>query len=217
MDARIVLMVGFCAKGYFTLEPLICKVYGILKCDRVETVEDLPRHEGFIDSIFISLFYLGLDFEKKIKKIRNLLPGIQIVCYASHFVNVQIGAHLIRSGIDVLYANVDSPEEYAKAVDGIRNHHRYYPKNVRDAFASDEVGEPAGFLHLSPKEREWLDLTIKGNSVKDIQAAMNVSHGTVSSMRKNTIRKMGVKTTHQLLYRAFLYNFGRGGEFEDAL
>lgn len=217
MDARKVLMVGFCAKGYFTLEPLICKVYGITKFEYVETIEQIAEYDGIIDSVFVSLFYLGLDFEKKIRMVRNFQPGVQIVCYASHYVNMQIGMHLIRYGIDVLYANIDNSEEYEKVVNGIRNQHRYYPKNVRDGFASDDLHEPAGFLHLSPKEREWLDLTIKGNSVKDIQAAMNVSHGTVSSMRKNIIRKLGVKTTHQLLYRAFLYNFGRGGEYEDAL
>lgn len=215
MNVQKVVMVGFCSKGYFTLEPLICKLYGVTKCEQVATVEELTKYEGFIDSIFISLTYLGLDFNLKLKKIRKMLPAVQIVCYAAHHVNVQIGVHLIRSGVDTLYANVNTAAEYEKAADGIQNKHRYYPKNIRDAMASDEHHEPCGFLLLTVREREWLNLLLKGYSIKKIKEIMQISHGTVSSMRKTTLLKMGVETTHQLLFRAFIYNFGRGSDDED--
>ncbi len=213
MNAQKVLMVGFNKKGYLMVNPLVCRIFGVHSCDFVETEDMLFTYEQAVEALFISTFYLGLDFKRRIQKIRDLLGGIRIICYAAHTIDHRIGVYMAKTGIDVLYANIEDDHEYEKAVYAIRNNQRFFPKNVREALLSDYVVEPVRFLQLSRKEREWLNLTVRGLSVKEIADEMHVTNGTVSSMRKNTLRKMGVRTTHELLHLVHMYNYIPSKEF----
>ena len=206
-------MVGFNKKGYLLVNPLVCLLFGIQSCEFVETEEQLFTYDQTVEALFISTFYLGLDFKNRIKKIRDFMGGIRIICYATHRIEHCIGKYMAKSGIDILYANIDTDPEYEKVMFAIRNNQRYFPKNVRDALCSNGLDEPVKFFQLSLKERESLDLTIKGLAVKEIAEAMNVSTGTVSSMRKHTMTKLGAQTTQELIHLAHMYNFVPGEEF----
>ncbi len=211
MDTRNVMMVGFCNKGVFLFSPLVQEIYGVPTCQNLKTIEELAQYNGMIDSIFLSALYIGLDIETKINQIRKLQPGIQIVVMASHYIHPCAGKKIISSGADVLYANIDNEIEHKNAQSAIRNKFRYYPKDVRDAFNNQEPTDQKNFFDLSPKEKQCLELTLNGISVKRTAYMMHVTTGTVGNMRKNIKDKMGAHSLVEMLQTAFMYNYFQGG------
>ncbi|MCD1653598.1 LuxR C-terminal-related transcriptional regulator [Treponema zuelzerae] len=211
MDTRNVMMVGFCSKGILLFSPLVQEIYGVPACKSVSTIEELAQYNDMIDSIFLSALYIGLDIESKISRIRKLQPGIQIVVMASHYIHPCAGKKIISSGADVLYANIDNETEYKNVLSAVRNKFRYYPKDVRDAFNNQEPTDQKNFFDLTPKERQCLELTLNGISVKSTAHTMHVTTGTVGNMRKSIKDKMGANSLVEMLQTAFMYNYFQGG------
>ena len=211
MDTRKVMMVGFCCKGFLLFSPLVQVLYGVPTCESVATIEELEEYDGMIDSIFLNALYIGLDIETRIQRIRKLQPGIQIVVMASHFIHPCAGKMIISSGADILFANIDTKSEYKNVQTAVRNKFRYYPQDVRDAFKNKEATDQKTFFDLTPKEKQCLELTLNGTSVKETAETMHITNGTVGNMRKKIKDKMGATSLIEVLQRAFEYNYFQGG------
>ena len=56
----------------------------------------------------------------------------------------------------------------------------------------------AASLHLSPREREILQLVAEGKSTKDVSNVLNISPKTVAFHKDNIKRKLGLGTTAEL-------------------
>jgi DNA-binding NarL/FixJ family response regulator len=54
------------------------------------------------------------------------------------------------------------------------------------------------FKVLSKREREVLDLILKGAQVKDISAQMELKSNTISTFKKSILAKTGVSTNIEL-------------------
>lgn len=55
--------------------------------------------------------------------------------------------------------------------------------------------------HLTAKERTVLSLVSSGLTTKEIADALNISHHTVESHRKNLLRKCGAKNSAELVLK----------------
>ena len=62
--------------------------------------------------------------------------------------------------------------------------------------ADDAVGED---FHVTPREREVLDLISMGDSTKEIARKLGISPKTVEFHRANLLRKYGARTSSQLV------------------
>ena len=69
------------------------------------------------------------------------------------------------------------------------------PVVVRQLFS--RVRSPLS--RLTPREREVLDLALKGNSSKGIAHELGISHRTVELHRSNLLEKLGVASVSELL------------------
>ncbi|MBZ9772237.1 LuxR C-terminal-related transcriptional regulator [Mesorhizobium sp. CO1-1-8] len=58
--------------------------------------------------------------------------------------------------------------------------------------------EPKGFKLLSPREREIVDLLMKGHSTLSISLRLNISTTTVKTHRKNLYAKLSISTQYEL-------------------
>ncbi len=54
------------------------------------------------------------------------------------------------------------------------------------------------FNFLSKREKEVLDLMLKGAQVKDISASLELKSNTISTFKKNILAKTGVKNNIEL-------------------
>ncbi len=207
MNEKEVVMVGFDSKAFLILQPLVCKLFGIANCDCVETETELFHYESCVAALFVSTGYFGFDFTARVARIRAFFGSITIICYAAHMIEGRIGTFMAKAGIDVLYANIDSKNEYDRASFAIRNRQRYFPRNVRDVLFAQDAQVPVKFFQLTGKEKECLLLTVRGLSIKEIGKEMRISHGTVSAMRRNTQTKIGARSTSEMIYLARMYRF----------
>jgi DNA-binding CsgD family transcriptional regulator len=57
--------------------------------------------------------------------------------------------------------------------------------------------------HLTIKEKTVLSLVSSGLTTKEIADALNISHHTVESHRKNLLRKCGAKNSAELVQKSF--------------
>jgi DNA-binding CsgD family transcriptional regulator len=58
-------------------------------------------------------------------------------------------------------------------------------------------------IHLSPREREVLDLMAAGYKDPDIAAALFISHSTVKTRKMDLYRKLGAHTGAQAVHLAY--------------
>ena len=56
--------------------------------------------------------------------------------------------------------------------------------------------------HLTTKEKAVLSLVSSGLTTKEIAGALNISHHTVESHRKNLLRKCGAKNSAELVHKS---------------
>jgi DNA-binding NarL/FixJ family response regulator len=63
--------------------------------------------------------------------------------------------------------------------------------------------EPNAVSDITPREKEVLNLVVKGNSTKQIADQLNISIRTVESHRINMLKKMKVSNTAELIKKAF--------------
>jgi DNA-binding CsgD family transcriptional regulator len=214
MRIQKVVMVGFSERTKFIFAPLVKQLYRVESFVSCRTIEDLAEHTDMVDSLFVSASYLGFECDTKIAQIRNMRPRVQIVVLAMHSMSNFIGMYLIRSGVDILFANVDDSNEFMKLQAAVENNLKYYPPNVREAFNDSSLNTGESRIKIPARETECLNLTMKGFSVKEIAEEMNISIGSVGNLRKRTMHRIGAHSFIELVHLAFIYTFSTKGDCE---
>lgn len=74
----------------------------------------------------------------------------------------------------------------------------------RGAVAPPHTDHKARYAELSPREREVMDLVVKGQTNKAIAAALDISARTVEYYRSNVMTKMAAKSRKELVGIALL-------------
>jgi DNA-binding NarL/FixJ family response regulator len=214
MRIQKVAMVGFSERTKLIFAPLVKHLYRVENFICCTTIDELSGHTDMVDSLFMSASYLGFDSETIITRVRTMRPRVQIVVLAVHSLNNCVGMYLIRSGVDILFANVDDSKEFMKLQDAIENNLKYYPPNVRDAFNDSTRNSSEIRIKIPAREIECLNLTMKGYSVKEIAEEMNISIGSVGNLRKRTMQRIGARSFIEMVHLAFLYTFSRKEDCE---
>jgi len=214
MRIQKVVMVGFSERTKMIFAPLVKQVYHVESYDCCQTIDELAEYTDMVDSLFISATYLGFECDTKIPTIRKMRPLVQIVVLAMHSMSNYIGMYLIRSGVDILFANVDDSNEFMKLQAAIEQNRKYYPPNVREAFKNSNFDVIERRMRLPARETECLNLTMKGLSVKEIAEEMNISIGSVGNLRKRIMKRIGAHSFIEMVHLAFIYTFSTKGGCE---
>jgi len=217
MRIQKVVMLGFTERTKLLFTPLVKHLYRVECCTCCQTIDEFAEYPDMVDSLFACVSYLGFDCEEKIGRIRTMRPRIQIVVLSLHSLSNHMGMNLIRSGADILFANVEDGVEYKKMQSAIEHNLKYYPPNVREAF-NDHSGNTNQYrIKLPAREVECLQLTMQGLSVKEIADAMHISIGSVGNLRKRTMRRIGANSSIDMIRLAFMYTFAVKGKCEYVL
>jgi DNA-binding NarL/FixJ family response regulator len=161
-----------------------------------------------IYSVVVNARFVGLSVEEFMKPLREKLPGDHIVVYTYGALALGLIKRFYRSGADVVFANVDTEEDYKCLRDAVRRRCGYKTEATRKAMAGRESETDLRYMALTSKLRRYVWLTIEGYSVKEIAEAMHVTAATVTMMRQKAFKKIGIRHASQLIREGTLYEYG---------
>lgn len=132
----------------------------------------------------------GLDLQDELRRRRSALPIIVLTGHGT----VATSVRALKAGAVDFLQKPAAPrlllERIRRALDGDREARA---EAARFSDALQRIG------HLTPREREVMDLLVAGKASREIAAAMNVSIRTVEGHRRMVFLKMNVTSAAQLV------------------
>ena len=132
----------------------------------------------------------GLELQDELRRRKAMLPIIVLTGHG----NVATSVRALKAGaIDFLQKPVPPKvllERVRAAVEGDRQ---------ARAAAADRIAIAGRLAHLTPREREVMELLASGKTSKEIAAALDLSVRTVEGHRRMVFLKMDVASAAQLV------------------
>lgn len=145
------------------------------------------------DVILMDLVMPGMDGAAATKAIREHCPDIQIIALTS-FPEEDLVRSAIQAGaIGYLLKNVGA-DELADAIRAAHEGKRTLAPEATEALIKQTTGEQKLGYDLTAREREVLELMVKGSSNQDIATELYLSHSTVKFHVSNILMKLGAAT-----------------------
>jgi FixJ family two-component response regulator len=131
----------------------------------------------------------GLALEAKLADMGADLP----IVFISGHGNISMAVNAIKRGaVDF----VPKPYEEQQLLDAVNEALR---RDAQQRAAPLEAGLDERLQELTPREREVLDLALKGHPSKMIARVLGISHRTVELHRSNLLEKLGVASIADLM------------------
>lgn len=158
-----------------------------------EALRQIPLKKPDVVIMDISLPEMsGIECVKQLKTLRPQLQILMLTMYE----NSQQVFESLKAGASGYLVKRTSPAEILKAIEDV--HGGASPMSgkiaraVVEYFQSLEQKPSPSAPHLSPREKEILDLLVKGYRYKEIADALSISFETVRFHLKNIYEKMHV-------------------------
>jgi two-component system invasion response regulator UvrY len=139
----------------------------------------------------------GLDLLKEIRQERPRLP----VLILSVHLPEQFAVRTLRAGASGFLSKDAAPDELVKAIRQILRGGTYITEPTAERLLADLNAPATGMPHdaLSDREFQILRLLGAGKTVKAIAAELSLSVPTVSTYRARVLKKMGLRTTAEVV------------------
>jgi two-component system invasion response regulator UvrY len=138
----------------------------------------------------------GLELLQEIKQARPKLPVLVLSGHSEE----QYAVRVMKGGAAGFISKQNAAQEVVQAVKTILAGGRYITPSLMERLAT-ELLEPTKTAHQSLSEREFqiLRLLADGKSVKQIASDLGVTMPTISTHRARMLKKLGLRTTAQLI------------------
>ncbi len=143
----------------------------------------------------------GINGFETIPLIRKFSPGSKILGVSLH-TQPTYARKMMQKGAMGYVTKNSSREEMFTAIIEIHNGRKYICDEIKNILSENVFSgeEPAVGLHsLSQREIEIISFVKKGNSSKEIAAALNLSAKTVEVHRYNLMKKLNLKNAASLV------------------
>ena len=131
----------------------------------------------------------GLDLLEELRRLQSTLPIIVITGYG----DVPTSVRAFKGGaIDFLQKPVPPKKLLERIRDALEIDQQARVSGAQRAVVLDAIA------HLTPRERQVMDLLALGNSSKEIASKLKISARTVEGHRRVVLRKMGVSSVAHL-------------------
>ncbi len=131
----------------------------------------------------------GLDLQDELRRRQVTLPIIVMTGYA----DVSTSVRAFKGGAVDFFEKPVAPKKLVERVrEALETDRRAREVAAQRAIVVDQIA------HLTPREREVMDLLALGNSSKEIAATLDISVRTVEGHRRVVLRKMGVASVAHL-------------------
>ena len=157
------------------------------------------------DVVLMDIDLPGSNGIQGVWEIKKIWPEIKVIMFTVFEDSEKIFA-AIKAGANGYLLKKDSPQKILDAIEAV--HKGESPMNgmiaakVLDYFQKSQQKKSIVFeAHLTEREKEILQLLIKGLSYKEIAAAIYISIETLNSHIKNIYRKLNVHSRSELASR----------------
>ncbi len=164
------------------------------------------------DLLFLDLNLADTDASQSIPKLKELHNAMRIIC-VSMYTDEKLVRDALKKGADGYLSKNTDLLDLTRVIDAVLEGEVAISSKVRisDAIKKELTGSANlnrfnAKLLLTKREKEILELIVKGKSNKDIAALLFISKDTVSVHRKNLMRKLHVQNASALLKVAYEYN-----------
>ncbi|GAB2816839.1 response regulator transcription factor [Ferruginibacter profundus] len=167
--------------------------------------EDLPE---IPDIVVVELMMEGVNGMDFIDMCRNRYgndkPKIIVL---STFSDMQLVKRAIRSGASSYLTKSISFDEFLEAINAVFNGKQFIATGLKESLLNSIfIVEKANF-HLTPREKEVLNMVCRGNTIKQIAIQLKLSVHTAQYYHRRVMGKFKVKRTADLIVMAMKNGF----------
>jgi DNA-binding NarL/FixJ family response regulator len=167
----------------------------------LETLEVAERLQP--DILILDLMMPGMNGLEVTSRLTKICPRIRIVILSMHCNEAYI-YEALRSGAKAYILKDNTADELITAVRHVRDGLSYFssslPSHAIEAYKKKaEVDSLDPLEQLTTREREILQLAIKGRGNAEIASELGISQRTVETHCTNFMHKLGVTNRNQLV------------------
>jgi DNA-binding NarL/FixJ family response regulator len=135
------------------------------------------------------------------RQIRRYSPATEVLIYTMHDSDELIH-DVLRAGARGILLKADTAEQIINAVSALARHCAFFSSRVSDTLLDTfleqiDAGKPGKLL--TARENEVVQLVAEGNSNKKVALLLGVSVKTVETHRFAAMRKLGIRSTADLV------------------
>ena len=130
----------------------------------------------------------------EIDEIKERHPNLEILIVTDDL-NIGFVQQVIQLGINGFLTKKCDREEVSNAIGALSKKSRFYCNRVLDVILDSKHIQETAESPLSEREQEIVVLIAKGFSTQEIAQRLHLSHHTINTHRKNILKKLGLKTT----------------------
>lgn len=154
------------------------------------------------DIVLLDANMPGMSGFEAARKLKSILPSVKII-FVTMLTEAIAVSEGFRAGAMGYVLKQDASDELHAAVKSVMANRRFVSTKlnteVREAMEC-QWSRPEGFTtNLTDRQRQILSLLANGSSTKNIAKDLNISMKTVEFHKANITRKLGVRTTSDLI------------------
>jgi DNA-binding NarL/FixJ family response regulator len=154
------------------------------------------------DIVLLDANMPGMSGFEAARKLKNLLPTVKII-FVTMLTEAIAVSEGFRAGAMGYVLKQDASDELHAAVKSVLANRKFVSSKldteVREAMEC-QWSRPEGYTtNLTERQRQILAMLANGSSTKNIAKELNISMKTVEFHKANITRKLGVRTTSDLI------------------
>ena len=167
--------------------------------------------ENEVDLIILDISMPGIGGMEAIGIVKSKYPSTKILVLTMHK-NKQYFYNAMSAGADGYLMKDDSDEELLVAIDKVSSGKSYISPFMAEDFADDVISmyrneKKSPFQELTKREKEILQLVVKGFTSKKMAEHLHLSQRTIDHHRSNLLRKFNRKNSVDLVNYAVRNGF----------
>lgn len=165
-------------------------------------------HANAFDLVLMDISLPGISGLEASEAILGKSPDYRIIIVTGRLEGGPI-RQLLNAGVRGYITKGSSADEMDKAIRCVMSGEQYLSPDVAQQVAMDSInGDPEvnPFERLTTREREIVDLILRGRRNRQISENLNISEKTVSTHRTRAFEKLSVKTTAELVRLAIRHD-----------
>jgi DNA-binding NarL/FixJ family response regulator len=174
--------------------------------DGRETVEKAQKLKP--DAVILDIAMPTLNGVEATRQILKTDPQIRVLVLTLHDSD-QVVREVLNAGARGFLLKSDAARDLVSAVEALRRNKTYFTSKVAsmvlEGFLSRDNGSvriTPTLSHLTPREREIVQLLAEGKSTKEVAVALGLSVKTAETHRSNIMRKLELHSVSELVLYA---------------
>jgi len=149
-----------------------------------------------VDVLVLDLTMPGADGFEVLRQVKGTRSGMKVLVLTMH-ANAEYVARAVQDGADGYLLKDSAVQDLVSAIEAVRSGRAYYSPPVQRELSEllrAHSAPPRPMDTLTDREREVLQLVVKGLSTKEIASKLDISTRTVETHRANLMRKLNLKS-----------------------